>query len=186
MTDPNSKNKAIINHSWGGGYWDPTEAKLQLVKEFGGIQITSAGNANTTALGYLPAASSAVITVGAHNEDNDRAWFSNYGDLVNIWAPGTNILSSITNDSSDTFQGTSMASPFVAGIAANILANNLDSMIHIEDMLLMMLDFAVYDVDDGLGNTNLPRAQISCEEYCGGSECGGSGISDIPGTHNFR
>ena len=116
-----------------------------------------------------PASSDATIAVGAHNESNDRAWFSNYGDVVDIWAPGTNILSAITNDSSDTFQGTSMASPFVAGIAANILANNL--YFDMEDILERMLNFSIYDVDDGEGNTDLPRAQISCEEYCGDSEC---------------
>ena len=57
-----------------------------------------------------------------------------------------------------------MATPFVVGVAANILANN--QQLNEDEILQRLLDFAAYDIDDPIGGTNLPRAQIYCDEYC--------------------
>lgn len=169
--NPNSTRKTIINHSWGGPNSAGYEPRIQMIKSLGGIQFAAAGNDYSDASIKSPANSNATITVGNHNQINQRRSSSNYGDLVDIWGPGTDILSALLGNSSGTLTGTSMASPFLAGIGANILANN--PSFEIEDILQRLLDFSVYDMNDLRGNTNLPRAQIACEEYCDNGECGG-------------
>nr|WP_315860843.1 S8 family serine peptidase [Amycolatopsis sp. EV170708-02-1] len=67
-----------------------------------------------------------AITVGSATDTDARSSFSNYGSVVDIFAPGTNITSSWnTNDTATrTISGTSMATPHVVGVAARFLQNN--------------------------------------------------------------
>ena len=85
------------------------------------VVLAAAGNDNINACYYYPASSPGVIAVGASNAATDmRAWFSNYGSCVDVYAPGVSVRmagnSSTTNYRSA--DGTSMASPLAAGIAA--------------------------------------------------------------------
>ncbi|KAK6344288.1 serine protease [Orbilia brochopaga] len=73
---------------------------------------------NADAGAYYPACIPGVLTVGAYDLDRKKAFFSNYGEPVGIWAPGVNFVSS---DGQWKF-GTSFAAPLVSGIAACILA----------------------------------------------------------------
>jgi aqualysin 1 len=82
--------------------------------------VVAAANANADACGYSPARVPGAITVGASNAADQRADFSNWGPCVDLFAPGEGILSATKNgdDAYDSWNGTSMAAPHVAGAAA--------------------------------------------------------------------
>jgi len=71
---------------------------------------------------YSPARVEQVITVAA-SDINDTKWaYSNYGAAVSIWAPGVNVISAIPGGGTEPKDGTSMATPHVAGFAAYLLS----------------------------------------------------------------
>jgi subtilisin family serine protease len=85
----------------------------------------AAGNSNIDACTQSPAAAVSAITVGATASDDSRAYYSNYGSCLDIFAPGSDIYSaySTATNAYAMMSGTSMASPHVAGIAAVILGD---------------------------------------------------------------
>ncbi|MBO8171317.1 MAG: peptidase S8 [Bacillaceae bacterium] len=83
------------------------------------VLVAASGNDNTSQPGY-PAAYPEVLAVGAVNYLSQRANFSNYGDYLDVVAPGVDIPSTYINDQYASLSGTSMASPHVAGLAALI------------------------------------------------------------------
>lgn len=87
----------------------------------GGVVIFAAGN-DAIANG-APAEYSEVIAVGAVARDGSKSSFSNYGDWVDICAPGTDILSTVPGNQYAIMSGTSMACPHVSGIAALIVSH---------------------------------------------------------------
>jgi flagellar hook assembly protein FlgD len=114
----------IINMSLGGsGYSQTLQDAVDYAYSKGVLVIAAAGNSNSSAPSY-PAALNHVISVVATDENNNKAWFSNYGTTVDISAPGTNIYSSTFNGSYGYMQGTSMACPNVTGVAALVWAQN--------------------------------------------------------------
>ncbi|KAG0165489.1 serine protease [Apophysomyces sp. BC1034] len=84
----------------------------------------AAGNDNDDACVYSPAGAERAITVGASTVSDSRAYFSNYGPCVDVFAPGMGIESVWrgSNTATNTISGTSMASPHVAGLAAYFLS----------------------------------------------------------------
>lgn len=86
----------------------------------GGVVIFAAGNDGVA--NGAPAEYDGVIAVGAVTPNGSRASFSNYGEWVDICAPGTSILSTIPDNQYDYSQGTSMACPHVSGVAALLVS----------------------------------------------------------------
>ncbi|KAH7137708.1 peptidase S8/S53 domain-containing protein [Dactylonectria macrodidyma] len=117
-------NKAVVNMSVGGAYTASVNTAVKAATDAGLTVVVAAGNNGDDASLYSPSSAPSAITVGAVEGTNFRTWFSNYGSLVDIFAPGSSILSSyhLSDTSSRYLAGTSMASPHVAGLAAYFIA----------------------------------------------------------------
>ena len=93
------------------------------MKDLGGISVVAAGNEHENACNHSPACFSDVITAGAYDDTHTKAGFSNYGNCVDAWGPGTDIVSSTAGNTGEYGQssGTSLASPIIAGIVGHFL-----------------------------------------------------------------
>jgi thermitase len=87
------------------------------------VLIAASGNDNTEQPGY-PAAYPEVFAVAASDSNNKKAPFSNYGDYIDVTAPGVSIASTYPNNQYAALSGTSMASPHVTALAALIRSTN--------------------------------------------------------------
>jgi subtilisin family serine protease len=113
----------VINMSFAGYGLNVLSSLLTQANNQGIICVAAAGN-NSSNTPIYPAAISSVIAVGATADGVSKASFSNYGNWVDITAPGSWILSTVPNNGYDHKSGTSMASPIVAGVAALLKAKN--------------------------------------------------------------
>ena len=112
----------VINMSLGGQYSSTVyDAAIAYARSKGTTVIAAAGNANTSAT-FMPAAAPGVIGVAATDQNRGKASFSNYGSYVDVAAPGVNIASTYPGNRYVGMNGTSMASPHVAGVVALMVA----------------------------------------------------------------
>lgn len=125
------KNKVdVISMSFGGECREKNGCEIdkavQRAIEAGITCVASAGNDHEDAQNFCPAKIKECITVASLNKNDQLSYFSNYGDAIDICAPGENIWSSTikANDYYEAASGTSMACPFVAAAAAMYLVNN--------------------------------------------------------------
>lgn len=117
------KNKVkVLNNSWGGrGYSRPLENAIKRARASGMLFVAAAGNdgVSNDKIPHYPSnyALDNVISVASIDKTDKLSYFSNYGDSVDIAAPGSNILSTWPNKKYKSLNGTSMASPHVSGVA---------------------------------------------------------------------
>lgn len=115
----------IINLSLAGPQLIVLENAINEAHEAGVLVIAAAGNRSSSEETF-PAAFENVLSVGAVNEANGKAPFSNFGSWVNLAAPGNAILSTLPGNKYEFLSGTSQAAPYVAGVAA--LINGKDKL----------------------------------------------------------
>ncbi|HUP44856.1 MAG TPA: S8 family serine peptidase [Thermoanaerobaculia bacterium] len=115
-----SPGPAVVNMSLGGSSSSALDTQVNTVIAAGVTTVVAAGNFNEDACRTSPARVPAAITVGATTETDQRAAFSNYGSCVDLFAPGTHILSAwhASPTSTAVTSGTSAAAPIAAGVAA--------------------------------------------------------------------
>lgn len=116
----NHQAPAVANMSLGGGISSALDTAVNNLSNAGVPIVVAAGNSNTNACNSSPARAANAITVGSTTSTDARSSFSNFGTCLDIFAPGSSILSaySTSNTATATLSGTSMASPHVAGVAA--------------------------------------------------------------------
>ncbi|MFI5929061.1 S8 family peptidase [Micromonospora sp. NPDC051543] len=127
----NAIKPAVANMSLGGSANSSLDTAINNSINSGVTYAVAAGNGNAlgvrqNACNYSPARVASAITVGATQNNDAAASFSNFGTCVDILAPGVNITSAWYNGNTatNTISGTSMASPHVAGAAALALSAN--------------------------------------------------------------
>ncbi|CRK21952.1 hypothetical protein BN1708_003533 [Verticillium longisporum] len=115
---------SVANMSLGGGKTTALDRVVDAAVEAGIHFAVAAGNDNADACNYSPAAAAQAVTVGATELGDARSYFSNYGKCTDIFAPGTNILSTWIGSkyATNTISGTSMASPHICGLLAYYLS----------------------------------------------------------------
>ncbi|KAI8055590.1 peptidase S8/S53 domain-containing protein [Gilbertella persicaria] len=117
--------KTLVNLSLSGAKSKLLDEALDnLVLKYNIPVFVSAGNAGTDSCFFSPSSNPNVFSVGAIDRSDNVPKFSNVGECVDIYAPGRDIVSTYIGsvDSSKSMDGTSMASPHVAGIAANLMS----------------------------------------------------------------
>ncbi|SGZ54518.1 CIC11C00000001770 [Sungouiella intermedia] len=109
---------STANMSLGGGKSPALDLAVNAAVKAGIHFAVAAGNENQDAANTSPASAELAITVGASTISDARAYFSNYGSTVDIFAPGLNIVSTYigSETATATLSGTSMASPHIAGL----------------------------------------------------------------------
>ena len=120
---------AVSNMSLGGGASATVDDAVNRMIDDGVASAVAAGNGNRggraqDACNYSPARVPNAITVGATDKTDTKTSWSNYGNCVDWFAPGSGITSDWLNGKTNTISGTSMATPHTAGVAALYLQTN--------------------------------------------------------------
>ncbi|GAA2504116.1 S8 family peptidase [Streptomyces gobitricini] len=120
----NARQPAVLNGSLGGPRSDAVNQAATALSDSGVLPVIAAGNDSIDACNVSPASAARVLTVGATNHQDQETGFSNFGTCLDIYAPGAAIVSAKLGGGSVALNGTSMASPHVAGVATLLKAQN--------------------------------------------------------------
>ncbi|ORX81449.1 subtilisin-like protein [Anaeromyces robustus] len=197
-------HKSIVNIS-STIYEDETsfslkeiQDKINELNDYGIIIIASAGNENEnhckghTEVDNIYNALDGVIIIGALNNKNygfdnleriyEKANYSNYGECVDLFAPGTIRITNKNNEIISNVSGTSFAAPFVSGLAATIMAENSDIKYNFESLKNKLIELSIKDVIKGLydktpnrlanNGKRITYGELRCDEPSGKNKCG--------------
>ncbi|KAA8895792.1 peptidase S8/S53 domain-containing protein [Sphaerosporella brunnea] len=121
--------KSVASMSLGGGYSKAMNSAVKAIVQAGMTVCVAAGNESRDAATSSPASEPTAVTVGATAIDDSMSSFSNYGKLVDVFAPGSMITSAWIDKSGggstssiNTISGTSMATPHISGLSAYLIA----------------------------------------------------------------
>lgn len=160
-----SRGAKVINASWGGGGCSTAlKQKIASIGQQGVMFVAASGNEGQDIDRYAtyPASfqSPNQITVGAIGFHNSMAPFSNYGSIgVHIFAPGTDIVSTIPSNTTGKMSGTSMATPFVTGAIALLFSRRpAASADQIRSALYNSVYYDRYYRNASHGRLNISRA----------------------------
>ncbi|WP_018653445.1 S8 family peptidase [Actinomadura flavalba] len=114
----NHVKPAVANMSLGGGFNSSVNSAVNNLASRGVFVAVAAGNENQNACNVSPASAANATTAAASTSTDAKASYSNWGNCVDVYAPGSGITSAWLNGGTNTINGTSMASPHVAGVGA--------------------------------------------------------------------
>jgi oryzin len=147
---------AVINMSFGGGASAAMDRAVAAAYAKRVMSVSAAGNDNIDANDISPARAQEGICVGSISSNNARSSFSNWGSVVDIWAPGDTMESAWGSGDADRVNasGTSAASPFVAGLISYI--RGLEGAMGPDDVRKKIVGYATAGkVVDAKGGANL-------------------------------
>ncbi|MFF8847063.1 S8 family peptidase [Streptomyces sp. NPDC015127] len=144
----NAEKPAVLNASLGGARSTAVNNAAEALAESGVLPVVAAGNEAQDACNVSPASADDVVTVGATNNSDQETDFSNYGECLALYAPGASITSARMGGGAVDHNGTSMASPHVAGVAALYLAEHTTASP--DDVADWLEDTATRDVVTGI------------------------------------
>jgi hypothetical protein len=140
------KGAKIINASWGGTSGPGLKEAIKRAGESGILFVAAAGNGmkNIDTSPYYPASYDLdnIISVAATDQNDNLGMFSNYGAIsVDLAAPGVGIYSTLPGGDYGDKDGTSMATPYVTGVAALVwAANPTFTYQQVKDQILASVD----------------------------------------------
>ncbi|KAF2449279.1 elastase-like serine protease [Karstenula rhodostoma CBS 690.94] len=138
---------SVANLSLGGVKNQAVNDAVAAAVASGVFFAIAAGNNNGNAANYSPGSEPTAFTVAASDINDAKASFSNYGALVDIWAPGVSVLSTWNDGKTNTISGTSMASPHIAGLAAYLLGADVATVATVGQAIV---DFSTKSVLTGV------------------------------------
>ncbi|KAJ9049035.1 proteinase B [Entomophthora muscae] len=147
--DHTGATASVLSMSLGGGKMASLNRAVKAAVKSGVVVVVAAGNEDQDACYTSPASEPSAITVGATDMEDSRAYFSNYGKCVDVFAPGVDIVSTWNNGETNSISGTSMAAPHVAGLAAYFLS---ESHLNPKEITDKILKLSSKDLIKGVGS----------------------------------
>lgn len=122
-----SGRPSVVSMSLGGTANTAMDNAVAALTTAGVHVVVASGNSNVDARNTSPARAPSAITVAASTIADAKASYSNFGAVIDVWAPGTAVISSwigASNTATNSISGTSMATPHVAGVVAYLIGKD--------------------------------------------------------------